>query len=185
MSGNASQVRLSVGGRPYTVACTAGEEDHVKQLAAVVDEKMAQLGAAKAPQASQNLLFAALLLADDLHEKSAELARASAPMNGTGQGLDASEACREEAEAEKEDLLNEIRSMRADADSWSEERERLVTEIETLNAQLAEQTGNPARILSASPDDPALAPALEHFAEMLEKCADGLEGRLGSAAPIH
>ena len=65
-----SQITLTVGGRAFPVSCADGEEDHVRRLAAVVDGKMAGASANDA----QNLLFAALILADE-----AEEARRGAP----------------------------------------------------------------------------------------------------------
>lgn len=63
-----SQVTLQVGGRPYTVSCAEGEEDRVRHLAAIVDGKLSSLGGNIAPGDSKNLLFAALLLADEVDE---------------------------------------------------------------------------------------------------------------------
>jgi cell division protein ZapA len=63
-----SEVTLQVGGRAYPVSCAEGEEDHVRHLAAVVDGKLAALGANLAPGDAQNLLFAALILADEVEE---------------------------------------------------------------------------------------------------------------------
>ncbi|NTZ41541.1 cell division protein ZapA [Altererythrobacter sp. SALINAS58] len=185
MSTAGSQVTLSIGGRLYTVTCAAGEEAHVKQLAAIIDQKMAQLGANKAPQASQNLLFCALLLADELHEQSAGLADAASSLASIEEERNSFSAYRNKVEAEKESLLGELSELRNIAKANSEERTKLAAEVERLNQQIADQADAPARILSTSPEDPALAPALERFAEMLEKCADGLEDRLGSADAIH
>ena len=71
-----SQVTLSVGGRSYKIACADGEEAHITQLANIIDGKLQQMGPNRAPSDAQNLLFAALLLADELHEKrKAEAAR--------------------------------------------------------------------------------------------------------------
>ncbi len=63
-----SQVTLSIGGRKYVVACAEGEEAHVARLGALVDAKLSEMGANLAPQEAQNLLFAALLIAEDLHQ---------------------------------------------------------------------------------------------------------------------
>lgn len=63
-----SEVRLSIGGKDYTIACADGQEDHVARLGALVDGKLAEFGANRAPQEAQNLLFAALLIAEDLHQ---------------------------------------------------------------------------------------------------------------------
>ncbi|MDZ4307942.1 cell division protein ZapA [Allopontixanthobacter sp.] len=62
-----SQVTLTIGGRRHTVACADGEEAHIAELGRMIDEKFAELGNPPGPD-SQNLLFAALLLADELHE---------------------------------------------------------------------------------------------------------------------
>ena len=64
------KVSFQVGGRKYTVACEAGQEDDVASLAAVIDGKLERLGGNLAPQDAQNMLMAALFLADDLREAS-------------------------------------------------------------------------------------------------------------------
>lgn len=63
-----SEVTLQVGGRPYTLSCADGEEEHVRRLAAVVNGKLAALGTNMAPGDAKNLLFAALILADEVEE---------------------------------------------------------------------------------------------------------------------
>ena len=63
-----SEVTLQVGGRPYTVSCADGEEEHVRHLALIVDEKLAALGNNRVPGDAKNLLFAALFLADELED---------------------------------------------------------------------------------------------------------------------
>lgn len=63
-----SNVTLSIGGRSYTVACAEGEEKHVMGLGRTIEEKLASMGDSGGQTESRMLLFAALLLADDLHE---------------------------------------------------------------------------------------------------------------------
>lgn len=63
-----SDVSLEVGGRKYTVACADGQEAHVQRLASVIDGKLGTMGANLSSQEAKNLLFAALLLADELDE---------------------------------------------------------------------------------------------------------------------
>lgn len=63
-----STVTLSIGPKSYTVACADGQEAHIAALGAMVAEKYAQLGTARAPLEAQNLLFAALFLADELSD---------------------------------------------------------------------------------------------------------------------
>lgn len=62
-----SNVSLIIGGRNYTVACAAGEEDHITGLGQAVDAKIQSMGAAGTNE-NRQLLFAALLLADEVHE---------------------------------------------------------------------------------------------------------------------
>jgi cell division protein ZapA len=71
-----STVTLTIGPKSYSVACADGQEAHITQLGAMIAEKYAQLGASRAPLEAQNLLFAALFLADELAEarKAAVLA---------------------------------------------------------------------------------------------------------------
>ena len=62
-----SNVILQIGGRSYTVACATGEEAHVAGLGQVIDGKVRDLVAAGHNEV-RSLLFAALMLADELHE---------------------------------------------------------------------------------------------------------------------
>lgn len=60
-----SNVTLHIGGRTYTVTCADGEEGHLVRLATTIDAKVHSSGMAGQGEARQ-LLFAALLLADEL-----------------------------------------------------------------------------------------------------------------------
>ena len=63
-----STVTLTIGPKSYPIACADGEEAHVEALGAMIAEKYALLGSSRAPLEAQNLLFAALFLADELAE---------------------------------------------------------------------------------------------------------------------
>ena len=63
-----STVTLTIGPKTYPVSCADGEETHIEALGAMIAEKYALLGSARAPLEAQNLLFAALFLADELAE---------------------------------------------------------------------------------------------------------------------
>jgi len=63
-----SNVTLSIGGRSFTVATADGEEAHIAGLGKMIDAKLATMGDQTALSESRMLLFAALLLADELHE---------------------------------------------------------------------------------------------------------------------
>ena len=69
-----STVTLSIGPKTYTVACADGQEAHIRALGAMIAEKYAQLGSARAPLEAQNLVFAALFLADELAEARKRIA---------------------------------------------------------------------------------------------------------------
>lgn len=71
-------VNVMINSRAYTVACDEGEEDHLRELAAMVDAKtrevlssVGQVGDAKL------LLLSALLLADENHGLATRLNSAS------------------------------------------------------------------------------------------------------------
>jgi cell division protein ZapA len=82
-----STVTLTIGPKSYPVACADGEEAHITALGAMIAEKYALLGSARAPLEAQNLLFAALFLADELAE-----ARKSKPGKAKPQAQDTAEA---------------------------------------------------------------------------------------------
>ena len=63
-----SNVSLEIGGRQFSVASADGEEEHVALLGRRIDEKLRAMGGAAGQSESRMLLFAALLLADEIHE---------------------------------------------------------------------------------------------------------------------
>jgi cell division protein ZapA len=74
-----SDVMLEVGGRKYSVSCQDGQESHVQRLASVIDSKLGTMGANLSSQEAKNLLFAALLLADELDEAKRQASPPAAP----------------------------------------------------------------------------------------------------------
>lgn len=62
-----SNVTVSIGGRSFTLACADGEEAHVSGLAQLIDQKVGAAGVTGQSE-SRMLLFAALMLADEVHE---------------------------------------------------------------------------------------------------------------------
>ncbi len=68
MSSATSNVTLAIAGREYALTCAAGEEQHLAMLGRMIDQRLAgQAGFTGQPEA-RRLLYAALLLADELHE---------------------------------------------------------------------------------------------------------------------
>ncbi len=64
-----SEVELTIAGRPYKVACRNGEEENLRKAGALVDAKSREaLAGLGTLSESRQLLFAALLLADQMVE---------------------------------------------------------------------------------------------------------------------
>jgi len=91
-----SDVVLSLGGRSYAVACAPGEEAHIADLGRIIEDKLRTLPGGMGKNNSRSLLFAALLLADELFElRNAQKNQApaqtapSTPPAATSEQLDA------------------------------------------------------------------------------------------------
>jgi cell division protein ZapA len=65
-----SNVTVTIAGRHYTVACAPGEEGHIEALGRSIDDKLQDIGNLSGQSEARTLLFAALLLADELHERN-------------------------------------------------------------------------------------------------------------------
>jgi len=74
-----SNVTLEIAGRRYTVACAEGEESHIAMLGATISAKLAALPGMSGQSEPRTLLFAALLLADELHEAQKIAGQAATP----------------------------------------------------------------------------------------------------------
>lgn len=215
-----SEASFSIGGKRYTVSCAEGEEAHVARLGAAVDAKLEELGGNLAPQEAQNLLFAALLIAEDLHQLRnsvtadqgeadrlrEELVTARRERDTAAGRHDELKSTIADREAELESLQSSLQSLSREGDDIRSELAQLRSDLETADqveaelraglAGLAEErdalqdeldesrSAQPAPIAgeaavgrSAASADPELAPALERFAELLEMCADKLEGK--------
>lgn len=114
-------VNVMVNGRAYTIACDEGEEDHLRELAQMVDAKAKEvLGSVGQVGDSRLILMAALLLADESHAMSARLGsvgREAGELAGVQHNLHV--------------RLAESESAAADA------LEAAATKIETITARLA------------------------------------------------
>jgi cell division protein ZapA len=74
-----AQVELKIGGNAYTVACRDGEEAHLTSIASLVDSKATQARQSVGGVSEvRQLLFASLLLADELEEARGKGGAASA-----------------------------------------------------------------------------------------------------------
>ncbi|HEX8225575.1 MAG TPA: cell division protein ZapA [Allosphingosinicella sp.] len=64
-----ASVEVEIAARKYSVACRDGEEEHLRSVAAIVDAKAHDAAAALGSLSeARQLLFASLLLADELKE---------------------------------------------------------------------------------------------------------------------
>jgi cell division protein ZapA len=80
-----AELALQIGGRAYSVTCRDGEEAHLTALAAKVDGKTAEARAAVGDTSEvRQLLFAALLLADELLESAPAAPPPAPPANDDG-----------------------------------------------------------------------------------------------------
>ncbi|HET9640340.1 MAG TPA: cell division protein ZapA [Allosphingosinicella sp.] len=64
-----ASVEVEIAQRKYSVACRDGEEEHLRSVAAIVDSKAQDAASALGSLSeARQLLFASLLLADELKE---------------------------------------------------------------------------------------------------------------------
>ena len=96
-----ASIELEVGGRKYTLACRDGEETHLRSVAGVVDRKAREAASALGNLGeARQLLFAALLLADELQEQ-----RGGGGGNGAASAADPAVADLLEDMAERVEML--------------------------------------------------------------------------------
>jgi cell division protein ZapA len=75
-----AELDVRIGGRKYELACRDGDEDRLQTLARMVDAKAAEAARSMGGLTeTRQLLFAALLLADQLNEELAKPAPEPAP----------------------------------------------------------------------------------------------------------
>ncbi len=149
-----STVTLTIGPKSYPIACADGEEAQIEALGAVVAEKYARLGAARAPLEAQNMLFAALFMADELAEARRQVASVSP--------------------ARIAELEAQIAQLKLVERAAQEEIARLKAEAAKAAAESASQAdmfGGPA---AGTPDE-QLTENLETLAARAEALADALE----------
>ncbi len=106
-----SDVTVTINRRPYRVACEDGQEDHLRSLARLVDERVAELTGSVGQVGDQRLLvMASLLFADD----AADARRSLDEARDRIEALTATEAATGRAADGIEDLATRIESL-ADA----------------------------------------------------------------------
>jgi cell division protein ZapA len=110
-----AEVDVRIGGRKYELSCRAGDEDRLRMLAEMVDGKANEIlrsmgGVSEARQ----LLFTALLLADDLSEELARNAATTASVASATSAQPAPPAADDEVAAMVvEELANRVEALAA------------------------------------------------------------------------
>ena len=74
-----SNITLDIAGRKFTVACGPGEEPHIEMLGRIIDSKIEGMPGLASQSEARCLLYAALLLADEVHELRSGTAPAEDP----------------------------------------------------------------------------------------------------------
>ncbi|WP_447762766.1 cell division protein ZapA [Sphingopyxis panaciterrae] len=144
-----ADVKLTIAGRPYDVHCADGEEPRLLQLAALVDEKARGIqGGTEVRQ----LLFAALMLADETQEARVKVEKAE-PQSDS---LRAAVALAESREATAREEL----------------RDALTREKAALKEL---QTARQAEPAAAAAAPPAYDRALAQIADRIEALATKVE----------
>lgn len=149
-----ADVKLTIAGRPYDVHCADGQEGQLMQLAAIVDAKARTiLGGTEVRQ----LLFAALMLADEAQEAAGKAGHAEPQLDS----LRAAVALAESREAAAQE---ELRGARAEAKAAAERAQAALAECEQLRQR-------PSTAVAA----PAHDRALGQIADRIEALASKVE----------
>jgi cell division protein ZapA len=99
-------VNVMVNNRAYTIACDEGEEEHLKELAARVDEKSREVLASVGQVGdTRMLLMAALLIADEHHDLAAKAAAGAEAANVSSGEKQSLHLRAEQAEGKAADTL--------------------------------------------------------------------------------
>jgi len=81
-----AQVTIRINGYAYTVGCEDGQEEHLEQMAAEIEQRIASIKAIGGQSGEARLLMlASLLLADELHDLRQALADAAKPAKPDGE----------------------------------------------------------------------------------------------------
>ncbi len=113
-------VTFSVASRRYTLRCAAGQEGHLQQVAALLDQRVQPLASA-VPGADdrQLLVIAAIALLDELQAASDDARAGPPPANPQGEESAALRSMAESLQADCEALRAENAALRLWAESMS------------------------------------------------------------------
>ena len=191
-----TQVKIKVGPRSYPIACGPGDEEKVAKFGALIDRNYAKLGTARAAQEADNVVYAALFLADELDEAQEFMRDAKVEITELKQELqraqdDAANAIqkansenattKERSGSKKAELQAEITTLRK-----AEERAR--KENAALKAQIAdmeERARHQHDLFGGPAEDAALSDALAQQLEALALRAESTASELEAKADAH
>lgn len=102
-----AQVKIDIGGNPYSLSCRDGEEAQLRKIAGIVDVKAQEaIRSLGRSSEARTLLFAALLIADELQEARSLVAEAAEDMKHTHERLAEAEAMAEKSAARADALAS-------------------------------------------------------------------------------
>lgn len=106
-----AQVTVTVGGRPFRMACADGEEEHLEGLARLVDDRIGELRSSFGEIGDQRLtVMAAISIADELSESTRKITR----LNGEIEDLnDAQRTAENSTNAAAENAADRIENIAA------------------------------------------------------------------------
>lgn len=173
------EVAIKIGPKTYQVRCGEGEQERIAALGAMIAEKYAQLGQARAPTEMQNLLFSALFLADELSEARNQVDKAYRKAKTAQDELETSLA---KIEQERSRSGGKKAELRAEIETLRKAEARAREEIKALKGKLTElheANEHQHDLFGAPVDEDTVASALETLAERAEAAANAWERAAG------
>lgn len=158
-----ADVRLTIAGRFYDVSTSDGQEQRLTDLAGLVDAKARTVvGTTEVRQ----LLFAALMLADEAHEASSGRQKADPASDTLREELAVAKAREETQQSALEEAHRKIEALETAA---AEQAERLAA------AETAAEAATKAAAAAPAKAGPAHGSALAALADRIEQLADKFE----------
>lgn len=188
-----SEVKLTIAGREYTVACAEGEESHVAMLGSQIDAKLQELGGNLAPQESQNLVFGGLLIADELHEARKAASAKQVELEAKITSLEASSREAKLALGQRDELTLTVTRLEQELDGLQSAHQRHSAEVDDMRAELEqrreqaqtatdEQEKLAAQVAELARERDGLAAQIENKDLLLRKANDHIDELKAAAA---
>lgn len=187
-----NKVKIQVGPRSYQIACDPADEEKVRKFGALIDANYAKLGTARAPQEADNMVFAALFMADELDEAQTQLDSVQADLDKVRDELktaqdDVNDAVQkatkdtaqelEKASKAKAEAQAQIDTLRKAEEHSRKENSKLKAEIASLQEQARHQHDLFGSTEDNAAHSKAMAEKLEALAVRAEATATKLEGQ--------